>query len=34
MLTAYYEDREGGDLFCKAEASARRLCRRHRRWSL
>jgi hypothetical protein len=27
MLTAYYDDREGGDLFCKAEASAKRLCR-------
>jgi hypothetical protein len=34
MLTAYYEDREGGDLFIKAEASARRMCRRHKRWSL
>lgn len=30
MLTAYYEDREGGDLFTKAEASARSLCRAHR----
>lgn len=31
MLTAYYEDREGGDLFAKAEASARGLCRRYKR---
>lgn len=33
MITAYHEDREGGELFTKAEASARGLCRdfRHRR---
>ncbi|MBB4618670.1 head-tail connector protein [Sphingomonas abaci] len=27
MLTAYHDDREGGEVFSKAEASARSLCR-------
>lgn len=30
MLTAFYEDREGGDLFAKAERCARSLCRSYR----
>lgn len=34
MLTAFYEDREGGELFALAEASARKLCRRHKRRTL
>ena len=34
MLTAFYEDREGGEVFQKAEASARLLCRRHKRRTL
>jgi uncharacterized phiE125 gp8 family phage protein len=31
MLTAFYEDREGGDVFAKAEETAKSLCRRHKR---
>lgn len=31
MLTAFYEDREGGELFQRAEESARGLCRRYKR---
>lgn len=34
MLTAFFEDREGGELFTAAEASAKSLCRRHKRWTL
>lgn len=34
MLTAFYDDREGGELFALAEASARKLCRRHKRRAL
>lgn len=34
MLTAFYDDREGGELFAGAERSARGLCRRYRRRTL
>jgi uncharacterized phiE125 gp8 family phage protein len=34
MLTAFYEDREGGDLFASCENAARSLCRRHKRRTL
>lgn len=34
MLTAFYEDREGGEMFAAAEASAKKLCRRHKRRTL
>lgn len=34
MLTAFYEDREGGEMFERAEKCARSLCRRYRRRSL
>ena len=30
LIGAYDADREGGDILAKAEASARRLCDRHR----
>jgi hypothetical protein len=30
LISGYDADREGGDIFAKAEASARRLCDRHR----
>jgi hypothetical protein len=30
MLTAFYEDREGGALFAAAESTARSLCRSYR----
>lgn len=30
LISAYESDREGGDIFAKAEASARRLCRDYR----
>lgn len=34
MLTAFYDDREGGSMFAAAEDSAKRLCRRHKRRTL
>lgn len=34
LITAYEADREGGDIVAKAEASARRLCRRYIRKTL
>jgi uncharacterized phiE125 gp8 family phage protein len=34
MLTAFYEDREGGEMFANAEKTARSLCRRHKRRTL
>lgn len=34
MLTAFYEDREGGEIFANAEKTARSLCRRYRRRKL
>ena len=34
LITAYHEDREGGDLLEKAEAAARRLCRKEKSWRL
>ncbi len=30
LIAAYDADREGGDLFAKAEATAKRICNRHR----
>jgi hypothetical protein len=30
LITAYDDDREGGDVFQQAEATARRLCRDYR----
>jgi hypothetical protein len=30
LIAAYDADREGGDVFAKAEDAARRLCRRYR----
>lgn len=34
MLTAFYEDREGGEMFEAAESSAKALCRRSKRRTL
>jgi uncharacterized phiE125 gp8 family phage protein len=34
MLTAFYEDRDGGDLFAASEKTAMRLCRREKRRTL
>jgi hypothetical protein len=34
MLTAFYEDREGGEMFAASEASAKKLCRRWKRRTL
>jgi uncharacterized phiE125 gp8 family phage protein len=33
LLTAFYEDREGGEMIAAAERSARSLCRRYKRWT-
>lgn len=34
MLTAFYEDRDGGELFAASECSAKALCRRYKRRSI
>lgn len=34
LVAGFYMDREGGEVFAKAEASAKRLCRSFRRWSV
>ncbi|EJL23973.1 head-tail connector protein [Novosphingobium sp. AP12] len=34
MIAAFDADREGGETFAKAEAAAKRLCRRYKRYSL
>ena len=34
MVTAFYEDREGGEMFGAAESSAMKLCRRYKRRTL
>ncbi len=34
LISAYDEDREGGDTFAKAEAAAKRICRPHKRHQL
>lgn len=34
LVAGFYHDREGGDVFVKAEKSAKNLCRDYRRWTV
>lgn len=33
LISGFYEDREGGQIFCKAEETAKRLCRSKKAWA-